>query len=257
MLLLNFKYILNGLKNMKRFMFILLIFINFHALGKALIIGVPDFAPPFVSRSGGGEFYFGFNIDLMNSICKIIEEECQYKGMNIQQLYTNLNAGKVDIMLAPTPIVSTAGTNYIFSLPYLPSNAQIVTLKANDHINALTDLKGKKVGTLKYTLYGGLLQEHFQDYVDLMQFSKLSDMAIALSNREIEAVVLNANAAKYAMSNSATELKFVGDPIPIGNGYGILALKNNAPLIMKINKALLQIEKDGTYLEIYNTYFGD
>ncbi|MFA1369849.1 transporter substrate-binding domain-containing protein, partial [Legionella pneumophila] len=43
----------------------------------------------------------------------------------------------------------------------------------------------------------------------------------------------------------------------IGNGYGILALKNNAPLIMKINKALLQIEKDGTYLEIYNTYFGD
>lgn len=59
------------------------------------------------------------------------------------------------------------------------------------------------------------------------------------------------------MSNSATELKFVGDKMAIGDGYGILASKNNAPLIMKINKALLQIEKDGTYLEIYNTYFGD
>ncbi|HAT8674133.1 ABC transporter substrate-binding protein [Legionella pneumophila] len=257
MLLLNFKYILNGLKNMKRFMFILLMFLNFYTFGKPLIIGVPDFAPPFVSRSGGGEFYFGFNIDLMNSICKIIEEECQYKGMNIQQLYTNLNAGKVDIMLAPTPIVSTAGTNYIFSLPYLPSNAQVITLKANNDINSLADLKGKKVGTLKYTLYGSLLAEHFQDYFDLVQFSKLSDMALALSNQKIEAIVLNTNAAKYAMSNSATELKMVGDQIPIGNGYGILALKNNAPLIMKINKALLQIEKDGTYLEIYNTYFSD
>ncbi|HAT1658697.1 TPA: transporter substrate-binding domain-containing protein [Legionella pneumophila] len=242
---------------MKRFMFILLIFLNFYAYGKPLIIGVPEFAPPFVSRSGGGEFYFGFNIDLMNSICKIIEMECQYKGMNIQQLYTNLNEGKVDIMLAPTPIVSTADSDYIFSLPYLPSNAQVVTLKANDDINALKDLKGKKVGTLKYTLYGSLLQEHFQDYFDLIEFSKLSDMAIALSNQKIEAIVLNANAAKYAMSNSSTELKLVGDKIPIGNGYGILALKNNAPLIMKINTALLQIEKDGTYLEIYNTYFSD
>lgn len=242
---------------MKRFMFILLIFLNFHAFGKPIIIGVPEFAPPFVSRSGGGEFYFGFNIDLMNSICKIIEEECQYKGMNIQQLYTSLNAGKVDIMLAPTPIVSTGDTNYIFSLPYLPSNAQVITLKANDNINTLMDLKGKKVGTLKYTLYGGLLQEHFQDFFDLVEFSKLSDMALSLSNQKIEAIVLNAHAAKYAMSNSATELKMVGDQIPIGNGYGILALKNNVPLIMKINKALLQIEKDGTYLEIYNTYFSD
>ncbi|HAZ7573646.1 transporter substrate-binding domain-containing protein [Legionella sp. PATHC032] len=244
---------------MKRFMFILLIFLNFYAFGKPLLIGVPEFAPPFVSRSGGGggEIYFGFNIDLMNSICKIIEMECQYKGMNIQQLYTNLNQGKLDIMLAPTPIVPTVDTNYIFSLPYLPSNAQVITLKANNDINSLADLKGKKVGTLKYTLYGSLLAEHFQDYFDLVQFSKLPDMAIALSNKQIEGVVLNSNAAKYAMSNSLTELKLVGDPIPIGNGYGILALKNKAPLIMKINQALLQIEKDGTYLEIYNTYFSN
>ncbi|HAT8179218.1 TPA: transporter substrate-binding domain-containing protein [Legionella pneumophila] len=242
---------------MKRFMFILLIFLNFYAYGKPLLIGVPEFAPPFVSRSGSGEIYFGFNIDLMNSICKIIEIECQYEGMSIQELYTNLNEGKIDIMVAPTPIVSTADTNYIFSLPYLPSNAQIVTLKANDDINTIMDLKGKKVGTLKYTLYGSLLAEHFQLYFDLVQFSNLSDMALALSNQKIEAIVLNVSAAKYALSNSSIELKLVGDKIAIGNGYGILALKNNAPLIMKINQALLQIEKDGTYLEIYNTYFSD
>jgi ABC-type amino acid transport substrate-binding protein len=238
-------------------MFILLIFLNFYAYGKPLIIGVPDFAPPFVSRSGGGEIYFGFNIDLMNSICKLIKMECQYRGMSIQQLYTNLNQGKVDIMLAPTPIVATADTDYIFSLPYLASKAQAVTLKAKDDINTLMDLKGKKVGSLKYTLYGGLLEEHFQDFFDLIEFAKLTDMAMALTNQEIEAIILNANVAKYAMSNSTTELKLVGDPIPIGNGYGILALKKNAPLIMQINKALLQIEQDGTYLKIYNTYFSN
>lgn len=49
--------------------------------------------------------------------------------------------------------------------------------------------------------------------------------------------------------------KLVGKAIRSGDGYGIMANKNNADLITQINKALLQMENDGTYLRISNTYF--
>ncbi|KGP62991.1 ABC transporter substrate-binding protein [Legionella norrlandica] len=242
---------------MKRLMLFILFICNFYAYGKPLIIGVPEFAPPFVSTSSGGTVFYGFNIDLMNSICKIIRMECAYKGMNLQKLFTSLNTGEVDIVLAPTPIVPTYNSDYIFSIPYLPSNVQFVTLKSNNTINTVKDLKGKKIGVLKYTLYGGLLEDNFQNLFELVEFPKIADMATALTNQDIDAVVLNANVAKYALSNSTTELKLIGEEVPIGNGYGILSLKKNAPLIKEINSALLKIEENGTYLTIYNTYFGD
>ncbi|RYW67113.1 ABC transporter substrate-binding protein, partial [Legionella pneumophila] len=52
------------------------------------------------------------------------------------------------------------------------------------------------------------------------------------------------------------QLKLIGDKIPIGSGYGIIALKNQSALIDKINHILLEMEKDGSYLRIYNEYFG-
>ena len=43
----------------------------------------------------------------------------------------------------------------------------------------------------------------------------------------------------------------------MGEGYAIMAHKNNSDLIKKINQALLDMEQDGTYLRIYNRYFGE
>lgn len=52
------------------------------------------------------------------------------------------------------------------------------------------------------------------------------------------------------------QLQLIGDKIPIGSGYAIIALKNQSALIDKINYILLEMEKDGSYLRIYNEYFG-
>ncbi|KTD27817.1 transporter substrate-binding domain-containing protein [Legionella israelensis] len=242
---------------MKRFMFIILFLGSLYAYGKTLTVGVPTYAPPFVSTSGHGNIYFGFSIDLMNAICKDIQIKCKYKGENFHELYSLLNNEEIDILLAPTPIAPLNNSNYIFSLPYLESNARFVTLQSNTHINTIMDLKGKKVGALKYTLYGKLLEDDFENLYILIQFSKITDMASALANKKIDGVILNADVAKYLISSSTIGLKFVGDEIPAGEGFGIMSLKKNAPLIQQINDALLKMEEDGTYLNIYNTYFGN
>lgn len=245
---------------MKPLMFLVLLICHLQAYGKPVTVGVLEFSPPFVlmSASGNGTSYYGFKIDLMNAICEQMHRECKYKPLDMSELYSSLDKEEVDVLLAPTPIPSTNDSNYLFSLPYLASNAQFVTLESNDQINSLMDLKGKRVGALKYSLYDELLEKKFQNFYVLRDYSKITDMATALYNKDIDAAVLNASVAKYVVSNyTKATLKFVGNEIPVGQGYGIVSLKENAALIEQINDALLKIEADGTYLKIYKTYFSN
>ncbi|HAT9019967.1 TPA: transporter substrate-binding domain-containing protein, partial [Legionella pneumophila subsp. pneumophila] len=46
-----------------------------------------------------------------------------------------------------------------------------------------------------------------------------------------------------------------GKKISIGEGYSIMANPDQFVLIKKINKILLEMEADGTYLRLYSEYF--
>lgn len=242
---------------MKRFVLFILFVCHVCTYAKPILIGIPEYAPPFVSSSSGGKYFYGFYVDLMNIICKQIRTPCEYRGMDIGELYSNLDNGNIDLILVPAPIASTSNGNHIFSLPYLESRAQFITTKAHSDIQAISDLKGKKVGVMKYTLYEALIEASYHNLFVLIEFTSVMDMANALTNEEIDAVILTDRVAKYVAYNTPAELKLVGDKIPLGNGYGIIALKKNAPLIKKINSALLKMEEDGSYLNIYNTYFSN
>ncbi len=67
--------------------------------------------------------------------------------------------------------------------------------------------------------------------------------------------MINAHLAKYILNNSSSNYKIVGKKIPLGQGYSIIALPQNKALIIAINKCLLNMETNGTYLTIYNKYF--
>jgi ABC-type amino acid transport substrate-binding protein len=47
----------------------------------------------------------------------------------------------------------------------------------------------------------------------------------------------------------------LGDEFSIGEGYGIIARLGRTDLIAEINKALLAIESDDTYLNTYRAFF--
>jgi len=50
-------------------------------------------------------------------------------------------------------------------------------------------------------------------------------------------------------------IRLVGSRIPIGDGYAVIANKGSEALIAQINQALLSMEEDGTYPQIYSNYF--
>lgn len=221
-----------------------------------ITIGVFKYAPPFSAYSGDGNNFYGFNIDMMQSICLQMKVKCLFKPISLGNQLKVLRDGSVNLIFTPSPIVDTTDTDYMFSLPYLTSHARFMTLDQNN-INTLNDIKNKKIGAINNTLYTDLMDTQYKTNNTVQEFQAMPDMMSALINNDVDVIILNDSVAKYIINNTASHLRLVGDRIPLGNGYGLIGLKSSAPLIQKVNEALLKMESDGSYLKIYNLYFGD
>lgn len=238
---------------MKQFMYLIMFLCSVIAYGKPLTIGVLN-APPFAIYTGTGKLYFGFVIDLMDAICKEIHAECTYKRLILNDELSDLQNGTVDVAITQIPITSSSTGNFLFSLPYLISDGQFLTL-TESNINKITDLKNKRIGVISATLNQVLQGSHFNNG-EIKLYANFPDLLTGLENHEVDVVFLNNHVAQYLINNSIVNVKLVGDKIPIGEGYGILGLKTNKELIDMMNTALLKMEGDGSYLKIYNLYFG-
>ncbi|CEG56154.1 transporter substrate-binding domain-containing protein [Legionella fallonii] len=244
---------------MKLIVLIILLVSNVLAYGDKLKVGVLQFAPPFSSKSDTSNHYYGFVIELMNTVCKRLQAECEYVAIPKQGELSGLDQGIFDITFTPKPITSFLPDSYLYSLPYLPSHGQFLTLKTNS-IKTPEDINNKRVGFYKINFQEAPILSKYSNMNTFIEFTDPAELISALMNKKIDVILINHYAARYIVTtvgrSTDSNLMLVGDKIPIGSGYGIISLKSNAPLIDKINHTLLDMEKDGTYSKIYNEYFG-
>ncbi|HHT0593521.1 TPA: transporter substrate-binding domain-containing protein [Legionella anisa] len=241
------------MKLLRHILFLIVLLLgNSLAYSDSIVVGVSRSAPPF-SAVDGNNHYFGFCVELMNEICNRLHATCEYKAITMKNQMDELNSGNIDLTFPPGPIPSTASQNYIYSLPFMTSDGQFLTNSSN--IKTIADIKNKRIGVVKAThLEDVLLRYTSED--NIKEYPKISLMIMALLNDDVDAILMNINMYKYLTINKVMDFQTVGQPIVLGNGYGIVALPKNADLINRINKILLQMENDGTYTTIYNKYFG-
>ncbi|CAM2968546.1 arginine-binding periplasmic protein [Legionella steigerwaltii] len=242
------------MKLIKYLVFITLLVSSLFVYGNSLTIGILKFAPPFSSVDTHNH-YFGFAVDLMSEICKRMDESCIYKATDFETQLNDLQTGVIDVTFLSSPIPSTELENYQFSMPYITSNGQFVSLKGSK-IDSVDDIKNKKIGVLQSTLLQYSVLPQYTSQENIKVYPKITTLISELNNHNIDVALMNENVAKYLLNNALKGFQLVGKPITLGNGYGIIALKKNAAIIDKINHALLQIQNDGTYLTLYQKYFG-
>ncbi|KTD76581.1 transporter substrate-binding domain-containing protein [Legionella waltersii] len=227
--------------------------LNAYAL--KLTIGTLSYNPPFEIESEKihTQQFFGFDIDLMNEICKRIEAECEYKAMFFNQIPEMLNSGQIDLAIASIDITPERSQAFLFSLPYKTSEVQFVT-NANSNYHSIEDFKGKNIGVFLNSPVESYVTELFANDVQLKKYNNTLDLLNSLVSQQVDAVVTNTEQAQFWVTNFH-EHKLVGKPYPIAVGYGIMSKLNNTDLMDQINEALMSMEKDGTYLQIYNASF--
>lgn len=243
-------------KKVRGFVFIIFCLISNLSFSSPLKVGVGVSGPPIVEKviTNQGPHYFGFCIDLMDNICKRIGKACTYSEVTLNNQFDLLDNGKIDLLILTRPYTSYSLKQYTFSIPYATSNIQFITLK-DSPINKITDIKNKKVGVNKNTFYGLLLKSPYGKHNQIISYDNTTDLFSDLEQNKIDVIVLNHAIAHNITSNNIYNIKAIGHALPLGNGYGIISLSDRASLIEEINKAILQMEHDGTYTTIYQKYY--
>ncbi|MDX1836304.1 arginine ABC transporter substrate-binding protein [Legionella taurinensis] len=234
-------------------LFLVLLSVNVYA--QTIRVGTGLYAPPFEMQADRQKNMYGFDIELMQEICQRAGWRCQFKGMLFEQLFTELKDNTIDLAISAISITSERQKNFLFSLPYMASGAQFLT-KSQSPINTILDIRNQRVGIERGTVFKQMLQAQYQDAIDISEYATQQDVLNALSNEEIDAALIDTGAAQYWVVNNSGSFKAIGESLPVGIGYGIMANQSRQDLIATVNRQLLAMENDGAYLKLYSRYFG-
>lgn len=212
-------------------------------------VGIPFYKPPFVLNQNEG-----FDIDLMRTICSRLQKKCDFQPRLFHTLYAGLEKGEIDLAIGGLTISEARKTQFIFSLPYMPSNGKFLILLSSP-IKTINDLKEKKIGVIRDSTYEDSLINEYGTKFKTIPFEGPTLMISALTKGDIDAVFSDSLSVHFWSQQNSELFTDLGKPIAIGSGFAIMTTSQNTALIESINKILIQMENDGTYTKIYNNYF--
>lgn len=223
---------------------------------ETLQVGISPFIPPFVVKTDNKGHYTGFSIDIMAAVCKSIHATCQFVPLGFGQTFDQVMNNQVDLAIGNITITEERSQYVLFSLPYIKSDAQFLSLKGSA-FTSITDLKGRTIGAEAGSIFIDYIENNLGPGTKVVGYQLIPDMLDALNAQKIDAVLLDKQTAEAWLNQNSSEFNYVGAPFTLGLGLGIMSNKLNITLIGRVNQALSDMESDGTYLKIYNTYFGD
>jgi polar amino acid transport system substrate-binding protein len=229
-------------------------FTTVYAEGEPLVVGTESYNPPFVQQ-GGKQSIFGFDIDMMLTLCKIMNRTCVFKVMKFTDILPAVETNKIDVATDSITITAARSHEVSFSLPYLPSNSRFLTTVANSKTPFSFDsLKGKSLGIQSGTIFVDQVSELGIKNANIKLYDRLEDMLDALNRGRIDYLLIDDPTAVFWAANSAGTFVAVGQPLVYGFGYGIAVNLNNKPLLDTINKALLQYQNSEDFKRNYFKY---
>ena len=221
---------------------------------KVLKVGTePTFAPFEFQKEGSKEFD-GFDMDLIRAIGKQLNMKVEILNMGFDALIPAINAGNIDLAIAGMSITPDRQKAVDMSDPYYVSGLVVVVGKDNAAVKSVNDLNNKGIAVQIGTT--GAERAAKVPGAKVKNFNTNAEVFLELKNKGVEAVIIDKPVAEYFLATGGGKdyAKIVGDTME-AESYGI-SLKKNSPLTKDINKALLDLKKNGEYEKLYTKWFG-
>lgn len=244
------------MKIIKRIISALLFSSIVYAEGEPLVVAVDNFAPPFVFRSGNNTFY-GFDVDMMQHLCKIMNRTCQFTPLPFRQLIAAVENNDYSLAIGSITITPDRAQRVNFTIPYLTSQSRFIGRKdmANQPFT-LALLANKTIGVESGTIFPQVIQSIGINNVTIKLFNSPELVIEALLNEDVDLAVLENATATYWSMQSSGVLQLVGKPYSYGFGFGIAVNKNNMLLLQELNNAIKQYQAGSNFKINYDRYFG-
>ncbi|MEM5329340.1 ABC transporter substrate-binding protein [Paraburkholderia sp. JHI2823] len=224
--------------------------------------GVDASYPPFESKSTDGKLV-GFDIDVGNEICKRINARCVWIESEFDGMIPALKARKFDAVLSSMSMTPQRETQIAFSAKVFHTPTRLVAKQGSSLQPTADALKGKTVGVEQ-----GSIQESYAkakwapNGVKIVPYQDQDQVYADLLAGRLDAALQDAVQADmgFLKTPRGAGFAFTGGELSdpngaLGNGAAIGLRKEDTDLKTKIDKALADMIKDGTYKKIESRYF--
>lgn len=213
--------------------------------GVIVIGNSPDY-PPYETMDGNTRV--GFDVDIMNAMAEKMGIKVEWKTMSFDTIIAAVNMGNVDIGFSGFSVTEDRKKSVDFSTPYFASG-QVIVVRPGSTIKSGADLVGKKIGVQLGTT-GQEAAEKIEN-AEVIKPETYSTAFMMLQSEAVEAVVADIPVAKeYAQKQG-----FVIAPEKLSyEENAIVVPKGNPKLVEALNKALAEVEKDGTLAKLVDKW---
>jgi len=219
-----------------------------------LVIGSDTAYAPFEWQDTATGKYIGFDMDLIDAVCKEAGYDYKVQSMTFDGLIPALVAGTIDASISAMTIKPERAEQVNFTDPYYKSGLIIAVKSDNDSIKSFDDLKGKKLGVQLGTT--GADMARTVEGAKVTDYDRIPEAFLALKQGTVDAVVNDAPVTLYAIKQDGKgDIKVVGDMLS-SEYYGIAVPKSKPDLYKDLNEALARIKQNGKFAELYEKWFG-
>ncbi|MEO2077770.1 MAG: amino acid ABC transporter substrate-binding protein [Bacillus sp. (in: firmicutes)] len=221
-----------------------------------LVIGIDDKFAPMGFRDENNKIV-GFDIDLATAAADKMGKKVKFQPIDWSTKEAELSSGRIDLIWNGYTITDERKKKVLFTKPYL-KNAQVVVTRADSNLSKLDDLEGKVVGLQSLSSAADALDaapikskiKTVTEFADNVQ--ALTD----LKSGRLDAVVIDEIVINYYMTKEQEAFKVLDESLA-PEEYGIGVKKGNDALLKKLQKALDDMNADGTAAQISKKWFGE
>ncbi|MCB0065096.1 MAG: basic amino acid ABC transporter substrate-binding protein [Caldilineaceae bacterium] len=229
----------------------------------ALTVGVNAAFDPFEYRDEQGQLV-GFDIELMNALAQAASVEVSFVDMDFNELIPAVAAGEIDVAISAITWTEERAAQVAFTEPYFTTDQSPVSFFRGGQglavrtdttmIQAAADLTADvRVGVKSGTTGDFFVVENTE--AQIVRFDEAAPALAALAAGEVEAVVTDiAVIAEFVTDHPDLNVQLMGKPLTIET-YAIAVNQERVDLLQILNAALVKIQKDGTYDQIFEKWF--
>jgi polar amino acid transport system substrate-binding protein len=207
-----------------------------------------------------GKTPLGFSVDLGKALGAAVGLPVKFTNGRFDSIIPGLEAGRYDMAIAAMSATAERGAKVHFLL-YQHTDARLLVRGGNpSNIKSLVDLCGRKVASLKGSLYNQVIdavsakcKENGKPAAELNTYDSSDSVVQALISGRADASYRDSAPIAVAAKASQGRLEVVGPNYP-DTTYGVAFAKDNVQLAKSMTAAMQAIIADGIYKAILDKW---
>ncbi len=215
-----------------------------------LVMGTNASFPPYEFYDEDGQTIIGIDAEIAQAVADKLGMKLTIKDMEFDSLLTAVQSGAVDIVFAGLTVNEERKQSVDFSITYA-TGVQVVIVPEDSKIASVDDLEGKTIGVQAGTT-GDIYCTDDYGQENVKQYSNGALAVAALQKGQVDCVVIDNEPAKsFVEANDGLKIL---DTEYVTEDYAAAISKDNTELTEKVNKAMEELQADGTIDEIISKY---